>query len=152
MVKFAVEFWWKMLLTISPSKRSSKISFQTSPEVRHQLRRKLRQLHSGNRWCLAFAGFGRILPEVRLRARLCANMTFSGCTHFRCTYPPPLCRDFHRIAHRGCIAGLGATKALVIFKAPRVPLQNKLLFVIESVAQTAQRAQRLKNFKISLWD
>ena len=50
MVKFAVEFWWKMLLTIFPSKRSSKISFQTSPEVRHQFRRKLRQLHSGNRW------------------------------------------------------------------------------------------------------
>ena len=37
-----------------PSKRSSKISFQTSPEVRHQFRRKLRQLHSGNRWCLDF--------------------------------------------------------------------------------------------------
>ena len=35
-----------------PSKKSSKISFQTSPEVRHQFRRKLRQLHSGNRWCL----------------------------------------------------------------------------------------------------
>ena len=34
-----------------PRKRSSKISFQTSPEVRHQFRRKLRQLHSGNRWC-----------------------------------------------------------------------------------------------------
>ena len=55
MVKFAVEFWWKMLLTIFPSKRSSKISFQTSPEVRHQFRRKLRQLHSGNRWCLCEA-------------------------------------------------------------------------------------------------
>ena len=52
MVKFAVEFWWKMVLTIFPSKRSSKISFQTSPEVRHQCRRKLRQLHSGDRWCL----------------------------------------------------------------------------------------------------
>ena len=52
MVKFAVEFWWKMLLTIFPGKRSSKISFQTSPEVRHQFCRKLRQLHSGNRWCL----------------------------------------------------------------------------------------------------
>ena len=37
---------------IFPSKRSSKISFQTSPEVRHRFRRKLRQLHSGNRWCL----------------------------------------------------------------------------------------------------
>ena len=35
-----------------PSKRSLKISFQTSPEVRHQFRRILRQLHSGNRWCL----------------------------------------------------------------------------------------------------
>ena len=34
------------------SKKSSKISFQTSPEVRHQFLRKLRQLHSGNRWCL----------------------------------------------------------------------------------------------------
>ena len=52
MVKFAVEFWWEMLLTIFPSKRSSKISFQTSPEVRYQFRRKLRQLHPGNRWCL----------------------------------------------------------------------------------------------------
>ena len=52
MVKFVVEFWWKMFLTIFPSKRSSKISFQTSPEVRHQFRRKLRQLHSGTRWCL----------------------------------------------------------------------------------------------------
>ena len=41
-----------MLLTIFPRKISSKISFQTSPEVRHQFRRKLRQLHSGNRWCL----------------------------------------------------------------------------------------------------
>ena len=35
-----------------PSKRSSKISCQTSPEVRHQFRQKLRQLHSGSRWCL----------------------------------------------------------------------------------------------------
>ena len=52
MVKFVVEFWWKMLLTIFPSKRSSKISCQTSPEVRHQFHRELRQLHSGNRWCL----------------------------------------------------------------------------------------------------
>ena len=40
---------------VFPSKRSSKISFQTSPEVRRQFRRKLRQLHSGNRWCLDFA-------------------------------------------------------------------------------------------------
>ena len=46
---------FEMLLTIFPSKRSSKISIQTSPEVRHQFRRKLRQLHSGNRWCLIFA-------------------------------------------------------------------------------------------------
>ena len=41
-----------MLLTIFPGKRSSKISFQTSPEVRHRFRRRLRQLHSGNCWCL----------------------------------------------------------------------------------------------------
>ena len=37
---------------VFPSK-SSKISFQTSPEVRHQFRRRLRQLHSSNRWCLS---------------------------------------------------------------------------------------------------
>ena len=37
-----------MFLTIFASRRSSKISLQTSPEVRHQFRRKLRQLHSGN--------------------------------------------------------------------------------------------------------
>ena len=42
----------EMLLTIFPSKRSPKISFQTLPEVRHQFRQKLRQLHSGNHWCL----------------------------------------------------------------------------------------------------
>ena len=52
MVKFAVEFCWGKCLTIFPSKRLSKISLQTSPEVRHQFRRKLRKLHSGNRWCL----------------------------------------------------------------------------------------------------
>ena len=40
MVEFVVEFWWKMFLTIFPSKRSSKISLQSSPEVRHQFRRK----------------------------------------------------------------------------------------------------------------
>ena len=56
MVKLAVEFRWKLLLTLFPSKSSSKISFQTSPEVRHQFRRKLRQLHSGNRWCLKILG------------------------------------------------------------------------------------------------
>ena len=50
--EIAVEFWWKMLLTNFPSKSSSKISFQTSLEVRHHFRQKLRQLHSGNRWCL----------------------------------------------------------------------------------------------------
>ena len=54
-----------MLLTIFPSKRSSKISFQTSPEVRHQFRRKLRQLHSGNRWCLKTV---RIVSQKRMRA------------------------------------------------------------------------------------
>ena len=63
MVKFAVEFWWKMLLTIFPNKRSSKISFQTSPEVRHQFRRKLRQLHSGNRRCLQFACLNKVLKQ-----------------------------------------------------------------------------------------
>ena len=43
MVKFAVE----NASDDFPSKRSSKISFQTSPEVRRQFRRKLRQLDSG---------------------------------------------------------------------------------------------------------
>ena len=47
-VKFDVEICGGVF----PSKRSSNISFQTSPELRHQFRRKLRQLHSGNRWCL----------------------------------------------------------------------------------------------------
>ena len=51
-----------------PSKSSSKICCQTSPEVRHKFRRKLRQLHSGgNCWCL----------ENRLLANL------------RCSFPPP---------------------------------------------------------------
>ena len=49
-----------------PGKRSSKISFQTSPEVRHQFRRKLRQLHSGNRWCLVMV----------VNMRFHASMTF----------------------------------------------------------------------------
>ena len=40
-----------------PSRRSSNISFQTSPEVRHQFRQKLRQLHSGNRGCLQLDSF-----------------------------------------------------------------------------------------------
>ena len=76
MVKFAVEFWWKLLLAIFPSKRSSKISFQTSPEVRHQFRRKLRQLHSGNRWCLHFGPLftePEIFVCLRLRAFLCKH-------------------------------------------------------------------------------
>ena len=66
-----------------PSKRSSNISFQTSPEVRHQFRRKLRQIHSGNRCCLIFAilktirfdtplGFadalGFVFPSLRFRS------------------------------------------------------------------------------------
>ena len=55
-VKFDGEICGGVLVEISsddfPSKRSAKISFQTSPEVRHQFRRKLRQLHCGNRWCL----------------------------------------------------------------------------------------------------
>ena len=36
------------------------------------------------------AGVCRILTDVRLRARLCANMTFSDCTHFRCTLTCPV--------------------------------------------------------------
>ena len=49
-----------------PSKRSSKISLQTSPEVRHQFRRKLRQLHSGNRWCLKMR-----CNKIGLKRRFC---------------------------------------------------------------------------------
>ena len=40
-----------------PQQKKLEISFQTSPEVRHQFRRKLRQLHSGNRWCLEILPF-----------------------------------------------------------------------------------------------
>ena len=47
-----------------PGKTGSKISFQTSPEVRHQFRRKLRQLHSGNRWCL----------ELKSSTGICCNI------------------------------------------------------------------------------
>ena len=53
-----------------PSKRSSKISFQTSPEVRCQFRRKLRQLHSGNRWCLKMLRTRPPLTEVSPRKNL----------------------------------------------------------------------------------
>ena len=61
---------WKMLLSIFPSKRSSKISFQTSPEVRHQFHRKLRQLHSGNRWRLIFCLF------VHMYRAMCCRMGY----------------------------------------------------------------------------
>ena len=66
-----------------PSKRSSKISFQTSPEVRHQFRQKLRQLHSGNRWCLIRKWvqqfYGR-LEKCVLSARktMSINSSFQG--------------------------------------------------------------------------
>ena len=55
-VKFDGEIYGGVLVENAsdnfPSKRSSKISCQTSPKVRHQFRRKLRRLHPGNRWCL----------------------------------------------------------------------------------------------------
>ena len=55
-VKFDGEICGRVLVENAsddfPSKRSSTISFQTSPEVCHQFCRKLRQLHSGNHWCL----------------------------------------------------------------------------------------------------
>ena len=81
MVKFAVEFWWKMLLMISPAKKSSKISCQTSPEVRHQFRRKLRQLHSGNRWCLHFRNKQgtKIQPRVGLTGSWTSAPSGYGC-------------------------------------------------------------------------
>ena len=79
MVKFAVEFWWRMLLTIFPSKRSSKISFQTSPEVRHQFRRKLRQLHSGNRWCLDMSQILKPNTQSFLNSTIC-NLFWLECS------------------------------------------------------------------------
>ena len=91
----------KMLLTIFPSKRSSKISFQTSPEVRHQFRRKLRQLHSGNRWCLTMCWQANtntpfrcpLLRAVRSQAlRPCAvtvTLVNSGSGHY-CNSNPEL--------------------------------------------------------------
>ena len=52
-------------------KKLSKISFQTSPEVRHQFRRKVCQLRSGTRWCLAFSsgvyGVSRYGDHMRFR-------------------------------------------------------------------------------------
>ena len=74
--------WWKMLLTIFPSKRSSKISFQTSPEVRHQFRRKLRQLHSGNRWCL----FNLLLRPCKWTRRAWVASCCWHCGH--CGFQP----------------------------------------------------------------
>ena len=47
-----------------PQQKKLEISFQTSPEVRHQFRRKLRQLHSGNRWCLHLSDPTEIPPPI----------------------------------------------------------------------------------------
>ena len=79
-----------MLLMIFPSKRSSKISFQTSPEVRHQFRRKLRQLHSGNRWCLN-CGPPKSSPtfQKRIRARMFAKKCAKSVgRRYRFWHPP----------------------------------------------------------------
>ena len=58
-VKFDGEIYGRVLVENAsdnfPSKRSSKISCQTSPEVRHQFLRKLCKLQSGNRWCLTIS-------------------------------------------------------------------------------------------------
>ena len=48
----------EMLLTIFPSKKLENL-LPTSPEVRHEFRRKLRQLHSGNRCCLLLWGVAK---------------------------------------------------------------------------------------------
>ena len=76
MANFAVEFWRKMPLTLFPNKGSLKISFQTSPEIRHQFRRKLRQLHSGNRWCLNIAQLSRDMLQNGVSHR-CACVKLS---------------------------------------------------------------------------
>ena len=72
-----------------PSKRSSKISCQTSPEVRHQFRQKLRQLHSGNRLCLVLglsegnSQYDLHLPGGKVR------------------FAPPLCRGLTTLSQQG---------------------------------------------------
>ena len=52
MVKFAMEFWWKMLLTIFPQKEARKSPSKLRLKFATSFAKKLRQLHSGNRWRL----------------------------------------------------------------------------------------------------
>ena len=102
MVKFAVEFWWKMLLTIFPSKRGTKISFQTSPEVR----RKLRQLHSGNHWCLHFKAQ---LPQKRRNRKPHGGTILAA----QCEIPPHTAQYLFEIvsqrgvSHAFCLVFIG---------------------------------------------
>ena len=90
-----------------PSKRSSKISFQTSPKVRHQFRRKLRQLHSGNRWCLSCAA------EVALQHSLfCSECGRHFYQSLRCNEQKPALQHW-----RSCVAGKWRFPA-AFFQAP----------------------------------
>ena len=63
-------------------KRSSKISCQTSPEGRHQFRRKLRQLHPGNRWCLFLWGIAQLSRDM-LHIYRCACVKLSAKGGYR---------------------------------------------------------------------
>ena len=49
-----------------PQQKKLENLLETSPEVRHQFRRKLRQLHSGNRWCLQCTGKQMRIPPFPL--------------------------------------------------------------------------------------
>ena len=92
-----------MLLTFPPPcKKNSKISFQTSPEVRRQFRRKLRQLDSGNRWCLQLSFFA-YSAKLRLRST------------------PMDCKQ------RSSTASQKAPTNIAILFLARVPLQNLVM-------------------------
>ena len=112
-----------------PSKRSSKISCQTSPEVCHQFRRKLRRPHSGNRWCLHFP----FLSEVA-RPRV-----FTNCHPDPPQNPPScppklasadlsiaLCTPAHSHTRRGGSSGIskGALGGGAIHENPGFPVSK----------------------------
>ena len=52
MVKFAVEFWWKMFLTISQQNKLENLLPKLRRKFATNFAENFAQLHSGNRWCL----------------------------------------------------------------------------------------------------
>ena len=73
---------------------------QTSPEVRQQFRRKLRQLHSGNRWCLRIGLLRTFWERDRVLRSLFRCLCVQGalscptrraflCTLYTCTRKAP---------------------------------------------------------------